>query len=1328
MNAEFPSSREALEARVTALILGELPTDEAEALRAALALDAELARLHERLRQTIELVQGAAVAPEEKSASQPVALKLSPEKREALLAQFKVTPLPSVASARPRRFRWQIPAGIAAALVGVLALIAMLAQPLSHIRPKARAERQGGERRSDTLRWFYSKAQEAAPAVNSPVEVAKVAEQPRGTVGFSLGEAATPLPPPPPVAGLAVNGVADRRDLVSGSGGLGGGTPAKGLRTGALAAAPQSERQRQSGNGLYLPSLDGGAARWDINTPANTEKRVAAAEVVGLSDDYSILKPADSGGSKPAENVTHESIVSMDGLSPSPTATGPIERFAAGNVKVAAKADATTPASSLNGLGATVAGDGRTAQGGQGGVVAAQTGLSTWGDFDTDGGLDLFVAEGDKKSRGRGQTPSVKTEAEGAEADRMGRSGKPAASTEAREQTSLGLGYEPLPVKLPAPSFKGTPADLPTGPNIEPLHETLWANQSLTRGFGVPGPGGAPAANGRGGSGPVTAGTAMSGGAPAKPAPQGQPAVPASQEFAFFDLTAAASTPTAAGDVSRRYYRLSEAGGAGGGGAMPTVVDTLSVLDAKARPQAGGYAGGALEGETAWFGEFSSRKDHGQLSQNADAPILGDIPVLGRLFGTPTAAAPASGDKTAGALYQNRGDGTFSAGHFAADSDFLSEFADGEVARVPVRPTALPGQAPTDTSGAVLGNSLEQTSRQLERGNESKLAKRLEDVAQKVSAGQPTETAGKEVQKYNLAAEPAASAPTVNYSYGLSSLTTTNVTHYSLDKAKGFGRQADGKTADNWGRLAAPEERSPQPEARRRAAIALPGQRSELARVETREKVETASGRKLDAAPQAVVATAPAAPAAGSDVKKVAEDEFFAKRSVNAPVPQPEVLTEANPFSTFSLNVSDVSFKLAAASLEKGTMPDAAALRSEEFINAFDYRDPEPPSGVPVAFAWERGRYPFAHNRDLLRLSVKTAAAGRQAGKPLNLVLLVDNSGSMERADRVQIIRQCLRVLVDTLTPQDRVSVVTFSRTARLWVDGQPASQLGNLDERIGGLTPEGGTNLEEAMNTAYATAARHYLGQGVNRVVLLTDGAANLGNVEPDALKRTVETWRRQGIALDCFGIGWEGFNDDLLETLSRNGDGRYGFVNTPEEAATQFAGQLAGALRVAASDVKVQVEFNPRRVSAYRQVGYAKHQLKKEQFRDNTVDAAELGAAEAGTALYTVEVNPQGEGPLGTARVRFKVPGTMDYREHEWVMPYTGSAPALEQASPALRLAGGAGAFAEWLAGSPFAVEVNPDRLLLLLGGVTASYGADQRPKKLEWMIRQAKSISGQ
>jgi len=468
------------------------------------------------------------------------------------------------------------------------------------------------------------------------------------------------------------------------------------------------------------------------------------------------------------------------------------------------------------------------------------------------------------------------------------------------------------------------------------------------------------------------------------------------------------------------------------------------------------------------------------------------------------------------------------------------------------------------------------------------------------------------------------------------------------------------------------------------------------------------------------------ATADASDMQKV-QDAPLRKPAPDTPVPQPEILTSSNAFSTFSLNVSDVSFKLAEASLENGKLPDTASIRSEEFINAFDYRDPEAGPGQPMAFTSERARYPFAPNRELLRFAVKTAAAGRQAGRALNLVLLLDNSGSMERADRVAIVREALRVLAMQLQPQDTVSVVTFARTARLWADGVRGDRAGETLDRVGGITPEGGTNLEEAMRLAYETAHRHYLAGGMNRVVLLTDGAANLGNVSPGVLKEKVDAQRRQGIALDCFGIGWEDYNDDLLELLSSNGGGRYAFLNSPEEAGKDFAAKLAGALQIAAADVKVQVEFNPQRVISYRQIGYAKHQLTKEQFRDNTVAAGEIAAQEAGNALYTIEANPNGDGPVATVHVRYRIPGTDDYREHSWDVAYMGTAPALARSSPAMRLAATAGAFSEWLAASPYAQEVTLDELLKQLSGVPEVYGADDRPKQLETMIREAKSLEG-
>lgn len=444
--------------------------------------------------------------------------------------------------------------------------------------------------------------------------------------------------------------------------------------------------------------------------------------------------------------------------------------------------------------------------------------------------------------------------------------------------------------------------------------------------------------------------------------------------------------------------------------------------------------------------------------------------------------------------------------------------------------------------------------------------------------------------------------------------------------------------------------------------------------------------------------------------------------------PKPEISTRENAFSTFSLNVSDVAFKLAKASLDAGKMPHAETVRSEEFLNAFNYHDPAPVGNERVAFAWNRARNPFAHDRDLLRFSIQTAARGRAADQPLNLVVLLDSSGSMERADRERIVREMLGVLVKQLKRSDKVSVVAFARTPRLLIDGAPGGRPDYVLQRVTGLTPEGGTNLEAALETAYQIARRHYLARGNNRVILLTDGAANLGDVNPDTLRERVVAERKRGVAMDCFGVGWEGYNDDLLESLSRNGDGRYGFINDPTEARDGFADLLAGALQVAAADVKAQVEFNPARVTTWRQIGYDKHQLTKEQFRDNTVDAAEIGAAESGTALYSIQVNRRGVGPLGVVRVRFRVPATGEYVEEQWELDYTPAELPLKSAPPAMRLSAVATGFAEWLAANPFAGGVNLTDLERFLTGVPEAFPNDARPRELRRMISQSRTISGE
>src|SRR5690606_16587868 len=200
----------------------------------------------------------------------------------------------------------------------------------------------------------------------------------------------------------------------------------------------------------------------------------------------------------------------------------------------------------------------------------------------------------------------------------------------------------------------------------------------------------------------------------------------------------------------------------------------------------------------------------------------------------------------------------------------------------------------------------------------------------------------------------------------------------------------------------------------------------------------------------------------------------------------------------------------------------------------------------------------------------------------------------------------------------------------------------------------------EVALQLAGEQARAHRLPAAQNRIVLLTDGAANLGDADPARLSERVEALRREGIAFDACGVVADGLDDGVLEALTRKGDGRYAIINSPEEADANFARQLAGAFRPAAKDVKVQVRFNPARVARYRLIGFEQHRLRTEDFRDNKIDAAELAAEEAANALYQVEVLPEGEGALGEVFVRFLDPSSGFYVERSWVLGYDAQASA--------------------------------------------------------------------
>ncbi|MEN8733625.1 MAG: von Willebrand factor type A domain-containing protein [Lentimonas sp.] len=443
--------------------------------------------------------------------------------------------------------------------------------------------------------------------------------------------------------------------------------------------------------------------------------------------------------------------------------------------------------------------------------------------------------------------------------------------------------------------------------------------------------------------------------------------------------------------------------------------------------------------------------------------------------------------------------------------------------------------------------------------------------------------------------------------------------------------------------------------------------------------------------------------------------------------PKTEKQTAVAPVSTFSLNVSDVSFKLAEAALATQRIPSADLIRTEEFVNSFNYGDPTPREDEPVTLNWEIAQHPYQHNRQIVRFSLQTQAAGRAANQPLNLNLLVDNSGSMQRPDRRAILQKSLESLQTKLTDQDQLNIILFARQPRLIANASTVvSQKAAIYDALN-YQPEGGTNLEAGLHAAYENAQAHYNPAASNRVILMTDGAANLGDVDSSALAQTVIDQRKQGIALDAYGIGWEGYNDALLEEITRNGDGRYAFLNSADSAAAEFAEKLAGTLRVAAADVKVQILWNPKRVTTYRQIGYDLHQLREQDFRDNTVDAAEIGEAESGTALYVLQINddPNIAGGLGKLQVRYRVPATGEYIERAWPLEMPRKIAALQNAPSSLRLAASSALFAERLANNPYAANYSFEDLNALTVGLSEAFPTQPRVVALQNMIQTAQSL---
>jgi Ca-activated chloride channel family protein len=353
-----------------------------------------------------------------------------------------------------------------------------------------------------------------------------------------------------------------------------------------------------------------------------------------------------------------------------------------------------------------------------------------------------------------------------------------------------------------------------------------------------------------------------------------------------------------------------------------------------------------------------------------------------------------------------------------------------------------------------------------------------------------------------------------------------------------------------------------------------------------------------------------------------ANTEKYAERTDN-----PVQRTSEQPVSTFSVDVDTGSYSNVRRMLRDGVRPPADSVRAEEFINYFSYQHPAPTTrDVPFRVTTELTAAPWDSRRQLLMVGIKGYDVAKATLPPSNLVFLLDTSGSMESPDKLPLLKQAFAMLVPQLRAQDRVSIVVYAGSAGLVLPPTAGDRHEEILAALDQLQAGGSTNGGDGIQLAYAMARQSFIKNGVNRVILATDGDFNVGTVSQQALETLVGDQRKTGIALTTLGFGQGNYNDAMAERLADVGDGNHAYIDTPQEARKVLVEEMQATLLTIARDVKIQVEFNPAQVSEYRLIGYENRLLQREDFANDKVDAGDIGAGHEVTALY--EITPVGSG----------------------------------------------------------------------------------------------------
>ena len=327
-----------------------------------------------------------------------------------------------------------------------------------------------------------------------------------------------------------------------------------------------------------------------------------------------------------------------------------------------------------------------------------------------------------------------------------------------------------------------------------------------------------------------------------------------------------------------------------------------------------------------------------------------------------------------------------------------------------------------------------------------------------------------------------------------------------------------------------------------------------------------------------------------------------------------------SPLSTFSIDVDTASYSNIRRFLNSGGLPPIDAVRTEELLNYFTYDYPQPTGEHPVAVTTEIGDSPWNPERKLLLLGLQGKNIATENLPPSNLVFLIDVSGSMWSPNKLPLLKTAFKMLAQQLRPQDRVAIVVYAGAAGLVLDSTPGSEKGKIIAKIDSLQAGGSTAGGAGIKLAYKVAKEHFLEGGNNRVILATDGDFNVGASSEGELSRLIEGYRDDRIFLSVLGFGMGNIKDNKMEMLADRGNGNYAYIDNALEAKKVMVSQMAGTLHTIAKDVKIQVEFNPAKVKAYRLIGYENRALADRDFNDDRKDAGDMGAGHSVTALYEI------------------------------------------------------------------------------------------------------------